>query len=362
MPQGFTVFTLNEYRIGLSTDPISDDYGINFTGGKYLTLLNSFIPAGSYILPGGDENAKIPLIPKVSYLIESVHSLTVRINKVGRLTSGLITLSQLEASPLVFAWSDNPIFTQAPMVTSSIESYVTGATYSQVDTISGRIDDIDLILTFLTLYPLVGIPAYNFFMEVVEGDPSRVDDTWMSLQFLHQVQGQNSIFPVAAQTLSANQASATQVDYGSNTILKSETSYNIQATGFGAATDSDALLFNITPSNQFPNSRAANVAFSERVLVGSTDILRVQLPANFFCETIIISSDATVAADGTVSEQFLLAGGGTVDEIIATLSSGQTQSVTQLNRIISQTLEMSLSANAAAITEFIVEFRGQVIS
>lgn len=363
MAQGFSTFTLNEYRIGLNTDPINDDYQVNYSGGKYLTLLNSFIPAGSYILPGGDENAKVPLIPKVSYLVEAVHSLTLRINKVGRLSNANITLQNVEASPLVFAWSDSPIFTQAPMVTSSIENYITGATHSQVDNINGEIVGLDLDTTFLTLYPIVGVPAFNFFMRAIQGDPSNVDDTWVSLQVFGINQGGiGTIAPCVAQGLSAIQADATQRDYASLMVLRAEISHNIIPVGFGNATDSDAIQFNITPTNQFAPSRQGNVAFTEDVSAGATDTKRIVLPANFFCETIIMSTDFTTASDSTVNEQFLHGAGGTVENTVLTLTAVGTEQITQINRIISETLELTLVANASIQTEFLVEFRGQVIS
>ena len=363
MPQGFTTFTLNEYRIGFFGDPINDDYNINYTGGKYLTLLNSFIPAGSYILPGGDENAKVPLIPKVSYLIESVHSLTLRINKIGRLTNSNITLSNVESTPLVFAWSDKPIFTQAPSVTSSIENFITGATHSQVDNFNARISGLDLDTTFLTLYPLVGIPAFNFFMQVPDGDPSPVDDTWVSLQVFSVIQaGGTSLAPCVAQGLSTFQASASQRSYANLIILRSEISHNFIPVGFGNAAESDSIEFNITPTNQYTPSRPGNVAFTEDVILNQTDTKRIVLPANFFCESIIMSANFAAGGGSTVREQFLLADGGTVDNVIAILNNAATESITQINRIISETLEFNLVANAAANTEFLIEIRGQIIS
>ena len=360
--ESFASFTLGEYLIGISTDAIFDDFNLNYRGGKYLTLLNSFIPAGSYILPGGDNNSRIPLIPKVSYLVESVNTLILRIGKVGRLTNPNITLSNLEASPLVFAWSDKPIFTDAPNVTSSIETFITGATHSQVDTILGRISGLDLRITFLSLYPLIGIPAFNFTFRVIEGDPSPTDDSWLSLQVFGLVQGLTSLIPAISQGLSAVQASGSQQDYAGLISLRSEISHNIIPAGFGGATDSDAMEFNITPTNQFSPSRSANIAFSENVLAAATDVLRVNMPGNFFCETIIMSANQTVGGNSTVAEQFILSRGGTVDNIILTLASGSTQQVTQLNRIISETLEFSLVANGASATEFVIEFRGQVVN
>jgi len=360
--ESFATFALGEYSIGISTDPLTQSYPLGTVAGKYLTLLNSFIPAGSYILPGGDENTRIPLFPKVSYLVEGVNTLILTINRVGRLTSGNITITSLEASPIIFAWSDRPIFTQSPVGTSSIESFTTGATHPAVDGINGRIDDIDLGATFLSLYPLVGVPAYNFAIKSIPGDPSPVNDNWLSLQFFHLMQGEASIFPLAAQMMAAEQAAASQALYDSTIALRAESSYNVVPVGFGGVATSDSFLFNISPTNQMPPTQPGNVGFTFDVTLNTTDTEHVNVPANFFCETIIISADAAVGGNCTVAEQFILAGGGTVDNVIATLASAATEIVVQINRMISETLELVLDANAAANTEFLIEFRGQIVN
>lgn len=360
--ESFATFALGEYTIGISTDPLTQSYPLGTVAGKYLTLLNSFIPAGSYILPGGDENTRVPIFPKVSYLVESVNTLIITINRVGRLTNANITITSLESSPIIFAWSDKPIFTQTPIGASSIESFVTGAAHPAVDGINGRINDIDLNTTFLSLYPLVGIPAYNFAIKVIPGDPSPVNDNWLSLQFNHLMQGESSIFPLAAQMISAEQAAATQSLYDSIIVLRAESSYNVIPRGFGGVTNSDSFMFNLSPTNQFPPTQPGNVAFTFDVTLNTTDTEHINVPANFFCETIIISADNTAGGTSTVAEQFILAGGGTVDNVIATLASGATESLTQINRMISETLELVLDANVGSNTEFLIEIRGQIVN
>ena len=174
--------------------------------------------------------------------------------------------------------------------------------------------------------------------------------------------GESSLFPLAAQMMCAEQASATQSLFDSIISLRAESSYNVIPRGFGNVATSDSFMFNISPTNQFPPTQPGNVGFTFDVTLNTTDAERVNVPANFFCETIIISGDATVGGDCTVAEQFVLAGGGTVDNIIATLPSFSSQIVVQINRMISETLELVLDANAAANTEFLIQFNGQVIN
>ena len=360
--ESFATFALGEYSIGINSEPLTQSYPLGTVAGKYLTLLNSFIPAGSYILPGGDENTRIPIFPKVSYLVESVNTLIITINRIGRLTNANISISRLESSPIIFAWSDKPIFTQSPVGTSSIESFTTGATHPAVDGINGRIDDLDLNTTFLSLYPLVGISAYNFAMKSIPGDPSPVNDNWLSLQFYHLLQGQTSIFPLAAQMMSGEQASATQSLFDSIIVLRAESSYNVIPRGFGGVATSDSFLFNIYPTTQFPSTQPGNVAFTFDVTLNTTATVHMNVPANFFCETIIMSADFAAGGGSTVREQFLLAGGGTVDNVIAILNNAATESITQINRMIGETLECVLDANVGNNTEFLIEIRGQIVN
>jgi len=359
--ESFSSFILGEFRIGVSTDPLFQTHDLKLVAGKYLTLLNSIIPAGSYILPGSDINSRIPLIPKTSYLVQSVKNLQIRIHDLAQLSNASVAISDINSTPIQFAWSDSPIFTNAPLLTSSIESFQAGQNaFSQVDNISARITGLDLDAAFLNIFPLIGVPAFHF-MAYPQGSG---DDVLIGVQAFSNVNATGvTINPIDAQMLLARQAVATQANHIGHMILRSELTHNLVIKALGGGTNSDQINFNITPTNQLPPSRAANIVFSENVASGGTDVKRIEMPINFFLESIIISSDQTTgAAASTVVEQWLLAGGGTVDNVIATLAAAGTSVITQVSRIIAQTLELTLVANAGSATEFLIQMQGQVVT